>query len=63
MPNLANCINAVFEPGALGASSGEPPVQPTLGSLLDPENYDPNAQTYSLDFSKFYDSMYAGSVT
>lgn len=57
MPSLANCINAVFTPGNIGADSGATPVQPTLGTLEDPDSYDPTAVTYSHDFSKFYNSM------
>ncbi len=62
MPTLDSCINAVFEPGNIGSSSGTPPVVITPGSLLDPETYDPETVTYSLDFSKFYNSAYIGAL-
>jgi hypothetical protein len=51
------CIAGIFTPGNIGASSGQTPVNPTVPSLLDPETYDPEAVTYSHDFSKFYNSM------
>lgn len=62
MPILDSCVNAVFEPGNIGSSSGEPPlviVQPTLER---PDNYNPEAVQYSLDFSKFYNSYYLGAL-
>jgi hypothetical protein len=59
MPTLDLCITGTFTPGNIGASSGEAPTQVVLGSLLDPENYDPESVTYSLDFTKFYNSGYA----
>lgn len=62
MPTLDNCINSVFEPGNIGSSSGTTPVVITPGSLLDPDNYDPAVQTYSLDASKFYDFFYFGGM-
>ena len=62
MPTLDACINSVFEPGNIGSSTGTTPVVVTPGSFLDPDTYDPSAVTYSLDFSKFYDSMYLGAV-
>jgi hypothetical protein len=58
MPTLGNCINATFEPGNIGSSSGTTPVVVTLGSLFTPDDYNPDTVTYSLDFSKFYDVMY-----
>jgi hypothetical protein len=57
MPTLDTCINAIFEPGNIGSSSGTTPVVVTPGSLYDPETYDPLAVTYSHDFSKFYNGM------
>ena len=60
MPELDSCIAGTFEPGNIGASSGQTPVQPGVPSLLDPDDYDPNLLTYSHDFSKFYNSFYAG---
>lgn len=58
MPTLDSCINAIFEPGNIGSSTGTPPVVVTPGSLEDPDTYDPTSVTYSLDYSKFYDSSY-----
>lgn len=62
MPILDNCIANIFEPGNIGASSGQTPVSPSVPSLLDPDDYDPESVTYSLDFSKFYNSFYMGVV-
>lgn len=59
---LDNCITGIYTPGNIGASSGQTPVQPGVPSLLDPENYDPAAVTYSLDFSKFYNGFYAAGA-
>lgn len=56
MPSLDSCINDVYQ--GIPASSGEPPVIPVLPSILDPENYDPEVITYSLDHSKFYNAFY-----
>lgn len=58
MPLLDSCISGVFTPGNIGASSGTTPVSPSAPSLLDPNDYDPDAVTYSYDFSKFYNSGY-----
>lgn len=60
MPILDDCIGNIYEPGNIGASSGLTPVAPTVPTLLDPETYDPDAVTYSHDFSKFYNSFYSG---
>lgn len=62
MPTLDSCITSVYEPGNIGSSSGMPPVVVTPGSLLDPNNYDPESVTYSLDASKFYNFFYYGIV-
>jgi hypothetical protein len=62
MPILDNCIGSVFEPGNIGASAGAPPTVIVPGSLFPPDDYDPAAVTYSLDFSKFYDFAYAGAI-
>lgn len=62
MPTLDHCITSIFEPGNIGSSSGTPPTVITPGSLLDPGTYDPDTVTYSLDFSKFYNSAYMGAV-
>jgi hypothetical protein len=58
MPILDNCVGSTYEPGNIGSSSGVTPVVITPGSLVPPESYDPATVTYSLDFSKFYNSMY-----
>jgi hypothetical protein len=55
--NLDTCIAFVFSPGAIGASAGTG-ATPTLVSFIDPADYDPATLTYSLDFSKFYNSIY-----
>lgn len=60
MPTPDLCIAGVFTPGNIGASSGQTPVQPTVPSLEDPDNYDPDAVTYSHDHTKFYNSFYSG---
>ncbi len=54
MPVLDNCVNATFEPGNIGSSSGTPPVVISPGSLYTPESYDPAIVIYSYDLSKFY---------
>lgn len=61
MPILDSCIADIYEPGNIGASSGLTPVSPSVPSLLDPENYDPDAVTYSYDTSKFYNSFHPGA--
>jgi hypothetical protein len=61
MPLLDNCVGSVFEPGSIGASSGTTPTVVIPGTLLTPETYDPATVTYSLDFSKFYNSPYMGA--
>lgn len=58
MPTLDSCINSVYEPGNIPASTGEAPVRVVIGTLEDPEDYDPDSLTYSLDFTKFYNSGY-----
>lgn len=55
--SLDSCIANLFFPGNIPADAGHPPTTPTLGTLLDPDNYDPEAVTYSHDFSKFYNSF------
>ncbi len=60
MPTLDSCINSVFEPGNIGSSIGTTPVVITMTSLYPSEDYNPATVDYSLDFSKFYDSMYLG---
>lgn len=58
MPTLDSCINGIYEPGNIGSSSGTPPTVITPGSLEDPATYNPDSVIYSLDYSKFYNSMY-----
>jgi hypothetical protein len=62
MPILDHCIGSIYEPGNIGASSGLPPVAPSVPSLIDPDDYNPETLTYSWDFSKFYNSMYGGTI-
>ncbi len=62
MPTLDFCINAIFEPGNIGASPGEPPTIIRVGTLYTPDSYPFDSITYLLDFSKFYDSMYLGAL-
>jgi hypothetical protein len=58
MPVLDSCVNAVFEPGNIGSSSGTPPTVVTPGSLYNPDTFPWETFTeYSHDFSKFYNSM------
>lgn len=58
MPLLDDCVNAIFEPGNIGSSSGTTPTTVRPGSLYTPDSYDPATVTYSLKFSLFYNSMY-----
>jgi hypothetical protein len=58
MPVLDSCVNATFEPGNIGSSIGTTPVIIRVGTLLTPETYDPEGVTYSLNFSRFYNSGY-----
>lgn len=58
MPILDSCIANIFEPGNIGADSGQTPVSPPVPSFIDPDTYDPDAVEYSLDYSKFYNSGY-----
>jgi hypothetical protein len=58
--NLDSCITGIFVPGNIGASSGQTPVEPTIPTLIDPDAYDPDAVTYSHDYTKFYNSFYQG---
>lgn len=58
MATLDSCINSIFEPGNIGSSSGETPTTVRIGSLYTPDSYPVDTVTYSLDFSRFYDSMY-----
>ena len=58
--SLDSCINSVYEDGNIPASSGETPVRVVVGTLLDPDNYDPDVDVteYSLNFTRFYNSPY-----
>ena len=59
--NLDSCITGIFVPGNIGASSGQTPVEPSIPTLIDPDTgYDPDAVTYSHDYTKFYNSFYQG---
>lgn len=58
MPTLDNCINSIFEPGNIGSNSGEPPTTIRIGTLYTPDNYPADLVEYSLNYSRFYDSMY-----
>lgn len=60
MPLLDNCITAIFEPGNIGASAGEPPTVIRPGTIYDPGNYPAGDVEWSLNFSRFYDSAYLG---
>lgn len=60
--DLDSCIAGIYTPGNIGASSGQPPVQPTVPSLEDPEAYDPAAVEYGLDFTRYYNSFHVGAV-
>jgi hypothetical protein len=60
--DLDSCIAGVFTPGNIGASSGQTPIVKTVPTFEDPDEYDPEAVIYSLDFSKFYNSFYIGAV-
>jgi hypothetical protein len=62
MPTLDHCVNLIFEPGNIGSSIGTTPTTIRVTSLYTPATYDPTAVTYSLDFSKFYDSSYMGMM-
>ncbi len=58
MPTLDTCINSVFEPGNIGSSSGETPTTIRVGTLYTPDDYPFATVTYSLNFSRFYNSGY-----
>lgn len=60
--NLDSCITGIFVPGNIGASSGLPPVQPVIPTLIDPDDLNPETTDYALDFSKPWNSFYAGAV-
>jgi hypothetical protein len=56
-PAVDACFDGIYTPGNIGASSGQTPVQPGIPSLLDPNDYDPAAVTYSHDASRFYNAF------
>lgn len=60
MPLLDDCINSVYEPGNIGASSGTPPTIIRPGTLYTPDDYPIDVQ-WLMDYSKFYDSAYVGA--
>ncbi len=62
MPTLDSCINSIFEPGNIGSSVGTPPTQIRPGTLYTPDNYPFDTVDYSLNFSRFYNSMYSGGM-
>jgi hypothetical protein len=55
--SLDSCINNVYEDGNIPASSGAAPVRVVLPPDI-PDDYDPAAVAYSLDFTKLYNSGY-----
>jgi hypothetical protein len=61
MPLLDDCINSIYEPGNIGASSGTPPVIIRPGSLYDPDDYPAETVEWSMDYTKFYNSAYVGA--
>jgi len=60
--DLDSCIAGVFTPGNIGASSGQTPVEPVVPTLIDPDDLNPEATDYALDFTKFYNAFYAGAM-
>jgi hypothetical protein len=60
MPTLDSCIANNYEPGNIGASSGQTPVVRSVPSLVDPEDFNPDTASYSLDFTKHWNSFHAG---
>jgi nucleoside-diphosphate-sugar epimerase len=58
MPLLDNCITALFEPGNIGASAGEPPTIVRPGTIYSPDDYPTDDVEYSLVLSRFYNSFY-----
>ena len=49
--SLDSCINNLYEPGNIPASSGTGPVRIVMGPDI-PDDYDPDAVEYSLDFTQ-----------
>jgi len=62
MPTLDSCVNSIFEPGNIGASSGETPTTVRPGTLYTPDSYPFDTVEYSLNFSRFYNSGYIGAL-
>lgn len=62
MPILDNCIDAIYEPGNIGSSSGTTPTVIRPGSLYTPDNYPIDGVFYSFQFNKFYNGFYLGAV-
>jgi hypothetical protein len=61
MPLLDSCVNSVFEPGNIGSSSGETPTTVRPGSIYTPDDYPFDTVDYSLNYSRFYNSLYIGA--
>jgi nucleoside-diphosphate-sugar epimerase len=61
MPLLDHCVNALYEPGNIGSSSGSPPIIIRPGTIYSPDDYPTDDVEYSLVFSRFYDSIYLGA--
>ena len=55
--SLDSCINNVYEDGNIPASSGTGPVRIVAGPEI-PDDYDPDAVEYSLDYTRLYNSGY-----
>jgi hypothetical protein len=62
VPLLDDCITALYEPGNIGASAGEPPTIVRPGTIYTPDDYPTDSVIYSLDWSKFYNSAYIGAL-
>ncbi len=60
MPVLDSCINAIFEPGNIGSSSGETPTVIRPGTVYTPDDYPVDTVEYSWNFSRFYNFIYIG---
>lgn len=61
MPLLDDCINSVYEPGNIGASSGALPVIIRPGTIYTPDDYPIDRIEWSMNYSRFYDLAYAGA--
>lgn len=58
MPTLDSCVNAIFEPGNIGSSSGETPTTIRPGTLYTPDDYPADTIEWSLNYSRFYNGGY-----